>query len=313
MKTNHLVSVVVPCYNASKYLKQSLLSVLSQTYNNLEIIVVDDGSIDESSIVVKKLQSEYTNFIIKYIYQKNKGPAAARNQGISLACGDYIAILDSDDIWHPKKLELQVEKIKNPDKDIVFSSIIRFCGEFGTAKYFNQTNPPVFTTHDDYFESVLNLSNTQMANFFSILIPKSFFSNNLGYDESLITAEDWDLWLRIASMKQYNIININEPLVYYRKYEQSLTRKFNTIKTLKNQIKITYKHTNKLKMSIVKSSLLNKFQYFFSNAIYNNNYEDARIILQLYISNNLLHDVLGIVFFLKFIVRYAYCYVRFKL
>lgn len=100
------VSVIIPVYNGEKYLVQCIESIINQTYTNYEIIVVDDGSTDNS----KQILSPYFDQI-KYIYQKNQGVAAARNKGLEIATGDYIAFLDQDDYFLPNKLENQVEKL----------------------------------------------------------------------------------------------------------------------------------------------------------------------------------------------------------
>jgi glycosyltransferase involved in cell wall biosynthesis len=105
-----LVSVIIPTYNRASTLARAIESVLKQTYGNLELIVVDDSSNDETSGVVSGIADER----IKYIkFSKNKGVAAARNAGIKESCGDYIAFLDSDDQWLPDKLKLSLEVFKN--------------------------------------------------------------------------------------------------------------------------------------------------------------------------------------------------------
>ena len=97
-----LVSVVIPTYNCGKYICDAVKSVLSQTYKNIEIIIVDDGSTDNTK---EALRSYVYNKQIRYIYQKNKGPAASRNLGVEKAEGDFIAFLDADDLWNEKKLK----------------------------------------------------------------------------------------------------------------------------------------------------------------------------------------------------------------
>ncbi len=116
-----LISVIVPTYNLGHYLPDALESIFKQNNNELEVIVVDDGSDDMTSQVVHDFGNK-----ICYVKQANKGAAAARNTGVSLAQGKYLAFLDADDIWLPTKLDKQLEKIVNNDADIVFSLIEQF-------------------------------------------------------------------------------------------------------------------------------------------------------------------------------------------
>lgn len=99
------VSIIIPTYNSAKYIHDAIESVLNQTYQDFEIIVMDDGSIDNTK---KVLRSYIESKKIRYFYQKNKGPSAARNKGIREAKGEYIAFLGADDIWHKKKLEKSI-------------------------------------------------------------------------------------------------------------------------------------------------------------------------------------------------------------
>ena len=105
--TNPLVSVIIPTYNRAQYICEAVDSVLAQTYRNIEVIVVDDGSTDNTEEILRQYDSK-----IKYVFQNNAGPSAARNNGIKQARGDLLAFLDSDDIWLPEKLERQVQLMK---------------------------------------------------------------------------------------------------------------------------------------------------------------------------------------------------------
>lgn len=102
-----LASVIVPVYNSERYLEETLQSIFNQDYQPIEVIVVDDGSTDGSARITKSFKN------IRYIYQTNQGPSAARNTGITVAQGDFIAFLDSDDMWLPDKLSLQVNYLLN--------------------------------------------------------------------------------------------------------------------------------------------------------------------------------------------------------
>lgn len=111
-----LVSVIVPTYNRAHLIKRSVMSVLNQTYDNLELIIVDDGSTDNTEEIVKSIEDDR----IIYIQQQNQGACAARNNGIDHAQGEFIAFQDSDDVWHKNKLERQLETLKQTGADLVF-------------------------------------------------------------------------------------------------------------------------------------------------------------------------------------------------
>jgi glycosyltransferase involved in cell wall biosynthesis len=116
-----LVSVIIPLYNYERYLAEAIESVLAQTYSHTEIIVVDDGSTDGSASVA----AQYTNSV-KYFYQPNAGLATALNKGITMSSGGFLAFLDADDIWTPKKLQHQMSAMDDPGVDMVFGQIEQF-------------------------------------------------------------------------------------------------------------------------------------------------------------------------------------------
>jgi glycosyltransferase involved in cell wall biosynthesis len=121
-KSKPLVSVIIPVYNCERYLAQAIEGVLAQTYHPVEVIVLDDGSTDNSATVAKSFDSS-----VRYCYQKNSGCAAARNRGIKLARGTFLAFLDADDLWLEDKLMLQMDAFKEaPELDIVFGQVKQF-------------------------------------------------------------------------------------------------------------------------------------------------------------------------------------------
>ena len=122
MKRKQLISVIIPVYNGKSYLADAISSILKQKYQPLEIIVIDDGSTDESAELIKSF-----NTPVKYLYQTNSGTAAARNFGIRSAKGSYLAFLDQDDLWAENKLNLQVSAFNNNEGlDAVFGQIKQF-------------------------------------------------------------------------------------------------------------------------------------------------------------------------------------------
>lgn len=135
MKSNPLVSVIIPLYNAERFVEETIESVLNQTYRNLEIIVIDDGSSDNSLQVANKYKSRG----IKIFSQANRGASAARNLGIQHATGDFIQFLDADDILHPDKIKNQVCILINEDSNtLVFCKWIRFFQSADNSQYKRQ-------------------------------------------------------------------------------------------------------------------------------------------------------------------------------
>lgn len=211
--TTPKLSIIIPTYNRAQYLREAIDSVLSQTYRDFEIIVVDDGSTDNTKEVAKKWELLDK---VKYFYQENKGPAAARNRGIKEAMGDYIAFLDADDLWLPEKLEKQVEYLKErPDVSLVASEF-EIIDEVGHSNGYSQRRKkiPVDGFILKYiFQHYLLLS--------TIMVKKDTFKTVGLFNEELINAEDTDILLRIA--KHFKIGLLDEYLVKHREHKVSLT------------------------------------------------------------------------------------------
>jgi glycosyltransferase involved in cell wall biosynthesis len=197
------VSIVIPAYNASAYIVEAIESVLAQTVSPAEIIVVDDGSTDNTAAVLEPYQNR-----IRYIYQENAGVSAARNRAIEAANGDFIAFLDADDVWHPQKLEFQMD---------VFSRIPAL-GLLGTQGF----DPPAANRpHYDRLPpnpfTFINWRQLAVKNhlFASSVVVRSSILNIAGdFDTTMQGPEDRDLWLRIAEIS--TVVNLNLPLTGYR-------------------------------------------------------------------------------------------------
>ena len=198
-----LVSVIIPTYNRSRTILRAIKSVLNQTYKNIEVIIVDDASTDNTEEIVKGLNDPR---IIYIKHETNKGGAAARNTGIKLAKSEYIAFQDSDDEWYPEKLQLQTDALLKAESDVgvVYSSFIRI------SKHKKEVIPGGHARNfeGDIFKKILsnNFVTTQTA-----LVAKRCFDKVGIFDESLPRLQDWELWLRIS--KHYKFIYISKPLV----------------------------------------------------------------------------------------------------
>lgn len=191
-----LVSVIIPCYNSQDTIKKTLHSVMIQTYRDFEIILVDDGSTDETQHEIEKF---FDNKMIdyKYIYQENSGPSSARNNGVQNASGEYIAFLDSDDEWHPQKLEITINLFKKYSIDMV--------GHNCSLK--NNFNVK-YTAEKIKKISFYQLLFKNFAVTPSVVVRKNIL---MPFNEDMKYAEDYELWLRM-SLKN-DIYYYEDPLV----------------------------------------------------------------------------------------------------
>lgn len=202
------VSVVIPTYNRQSLVQDTIDSVLRQTFADLELIVVDDGSTDDTERV---LLDRYGSRI-RYVYQENQGESAARNHGIDLARGLYIGFVDSDDLWHPDKLKHQVGVLKA-------NSAI---GLVSTQAYWMNFKGLLLCRipdgegrrNDTITWAELVLDNVVAGGGSSALIRTECLERAGGFDQSIRFGEEWDLWIRIAH--DYQVFQIPTPLVYYR-------------------------------------------------------------------------------------------------
>lgn len=184
------VSVIIPAYNAAKYIGEALDSVFKQTFRSHESIVINDGSPDTVELE-RKLQGYAAN--IQYIKQENRGAAAARNAGLLCARGDYVAFLDADDRWLPNFLEEQIEFLKLSGADFVFSDAV-FFGETPLAgRTFMELEPPKSAVTP---ESLLAVEVTVLTS--AVLARKKpIFEVGL-FDETMKRGHDFELWFRLA-------------------------------------------------------------------------------------------------------------------
>ncbi|BAD66227.1 glycosyltransferase [Shouchella clausii KSM-K16] len=207
------ISVVIPTYNREKVIKESIDSVLKQTLQPIEIIVVDDFSTDNTLQILKK----YDNGTLKVIKnQFKKGANGARNTGILFAEGDLIAFQDSDDTWDENKLQLQLEKLTSEDADICFCSI-----NTGDRKLPYRT----LASEEIYRQlRIRNFISTQ-----SILI-KTAVAKKIMFDEELKRYQDWDFVLRAS--ESFKIVHCPHALVDIRIQTDSITKKVNNMEAL---------------------------------------------------------------------------------
>lgn len=221
------ISVIMPVYNAEKYLAEAIQSILNQTYSNLELIILNDKSTDSSKEIIQsfQLKDERIVFVDNDI---NKGPATLRNKGFDIAKGNFIALLDADDIAHPHRFEKQIAVLQNNEN-------IGVCGSWFTS--FGEKVSDKIIKHPENHEQIkVNfLINCTIGN------STAFFRKNIlgtiRYDKNFVPVEDYKLWSELITRTQF--YNIPESLVHYRIHNSNISQtKIDNVNRSNKKIKI---------------------------------------------------------------------------
>ncbi|MDL1957248.1 MAG: glycosyltransferase [Candidatus Desulfofervidus auxilii] len=232
------VSVIIPTYNRANFLKEAIESVLNQTYKDYELIIVDDGSTDETP----KIIAQYKNKL-KYIVIPHHGVSKARNVGIKTAKGEFIAFLDSDDLWYPKKLEVQINFFDNHHNALICQTEeiwLRNGKRVNPKKYHKKPSGMMF---EKSLERCLISPS-------AVMMHKTLFEKVGLFDESFPACEDYDMWLRITA--RFPVYLLPEPLVIKRGGHPDQLSKL---------VEALDKWRIKAIEKILKSGILNETQY----------------------------------------------------
>ncbi|UCD29376.1 MAG: glycosyltransferase family 2 protein [Planctomycetota bacterium] len=207
-RKNPLVSVIMPVYNGADFLAEAIHNIQQQGYRPIEIIIVDDGSVDETATIVAQFKED-----IRYVYQSNQGPAAARNTGINLATGEYIAFLDVDDLWAQNRLSTQIDFLTtHPGVDIV-QGLIQDLQLVRTAH-----NTLTFAAVSEPYYSV---------NIGSAIYRRQVYDKVGLFDETLRYNEDTDWFIR-AWDNNVTKTQLDEVALLYRKHDGNMTNENNS-------------------------------------------------------------------------------------
>lgn len=244
-----MISVIIPTYNSSKTILRAIESVLQQTYDDFEVIIIDDGSTDDT----KKLINTYVNDSrVFYTFQTNKGPSSARNKGVNLSKANYIAFLDADDEWHKDKLKIQMDTIINKNLNFIGST-------YQYEVFDNYINDIKLNKYS--FNSLLLKTRFSTP---GVLMAKKLFIEIGGFDENLKYAEDNDLWLRIATNYDLYIIELPKLVRLHKSAYGSSGLSSNMYAMFKGELSVLeklYKNTKItfIKYQVIKFFLLIKF------------------------------------------------------
>lgn len=217
-----MISIVIPTYNAESFIKETIESVLKQTHTEWELIIIDDGSTDSTADIIQEYVEKDSR--IKYYYQTNAGVSTARNKGINLSKGKYIAFLDADDIWLPNNLKEKV-KILESDSDVywVFSNIIYFYNDTEIIEKLTEG-----FSKGKWLDSILSWQGVVKTNPSNIIIRRECcYTKGILFDEQLSTAADKYFCIQLAN--SFKGAFINKPLVRYRVVDGSMSKNINAM------------------------------------------------------------------------------------
>ncbi|MFB5084288.1 glycosyltransferase [Symbiobacterium thermophilum] len=205
------VTVVIPAYNAARYLAEAVESALNQTYSNLEVLVVDDGSTDRTPFLLERYGRA-----IRTIRKRNGGTPSALNEGIRQARGEWIAWLSADDAFLPEKLAKQMAYAEaHPECALIYTNWFVVDGRGKTVSHLAS---PTFRSRADQVEKLLRGC---VINGSTTLVRRDVYLRAGLFDESLPQAHDWDMWLRLA--RDYRFGHVAEPLLRYRWHGENLS------------------------------------------------------------------------------------------
>jgi teichuronic acid biosynthesis glycosyltransferase TuaG len=275
-----LVSIIMPAYNAEKTILESIESVLRQTYILWELIVVNDGSEDRTNAVVLAINDER----IKLIEQENGGVAKARNNGLCNAKGEYIAFLDSDDLWLEEKLERQIEKL------VVGKYKFCFAKTWCFGENSNQISNCLVNVALN-FEDKDKILIYDFIPILTVLIAKDILDEVGYFDEELRGVEDWDLWIRV--LQRYEVTFIDEFLTKYRVSSTGLSGNFEKHFIEEEKVWMKHIHLYSIEISTHRLWFANKKQAIIAKKN-KNIFVFFKYFLKLFLLPNLLFDFLKV-------------------
>lgn len=207
-----LVSVIIPAYNAERFISETIESVVNQTFSDFELLIVDDGSTDNQKKIIKEFAASDNR--IRYIHQLNEGVSAARNNGFKNSCGQFIAFLDADDVWLPDNLALKINRFGSDEVGLVHSD----------AMVINEASEKIEGTicgiEGDLLDPLLLWDGTQIPGPSSILVKREVMEAIGVFDEKLSTAADKDFFIRVAA--QYRIGRVSQVTWKYRLHRKNM-------------------------------------------------------------------------------------------
>lgn len=262
------VSIIIPTYNRAHFINEAIDSALAQNYQNVEIIVVDDGSTDETRVVLEGYGDK-----IHYLYQENQGVPAALNSGIERSSGQYLAFLDDDDIWFPEMLEVQVAYLEaHPEIGMVHADILILDETSDDPRLkkrrLSRSIPSGYILPELIVKNVIARP--------TVVVRRSCLDKVGLFDMELLSSEDYHLWLRVA--KYFPITYIDRPLAFYRLHTTNLTRDFAVqqqwhLKALEKMLRLNPEVRHEVGQDVVDFAIAFHTAYMWFN---NESHKDGR-------------------------------------
>jgi len=233
---SQLVSIIMPAYNAERYVADAIRSVLAQTYKDWELVVVDDGSKDGTGEVVRGLAARDAR--IRYVARENGGQAAARNTGIRASRGPLVAFLDADDLWVEEKLELQLRALAETGADVLSSNGFVFEDDDTSVEAYELSTVPGRTEGAEMFRLLYAFNRIQIQ---SVLVRRELLAKVGLFDEDrrYQNCEDYDLWLSLAAAGAL-FYGMEEQLIKYRRHAAASTHRLSNV--LRPMVEVKKKH-----------------------------------------------------------------------
>jgi len=250
-----LVSIIMPVFNGERYLAQAIESVINQTYPHWELVVVDDGSTDNTAPIVKT----YSDSRIRYTHQENRGQTAALNRGLELARGDYITTLDADDWLPATSLSERVNLLQqHPEFGVVYGDGF-YCSEAGEPVLQFSKHMPTGVSGDVYGVIIVSPFYGTGA---TVLVRRQILNDHqIRYDESIVWCQDWDFYIRLAEKTAFGFVE--SATIYYRLHEAGMTLTMPKGRRLESLIRLRYKVLASARFNSVSTAQKSAFFYDF--------------------------------------------------
>ena len=258
------LSVNIPCFNSGRFIRQTVESVINQTFQDLEIVIVDDGSHDNT----KQIISSFKDARIRYFYKDNEGLAFTRNKAIDLSDGEYIALLDHDDLWEPEKIEKQLEVFKkNNNLGLVFSdSYILENNHKKKFTYFDRIKPKKGFIFED-----LLFASSNFIPLSSVIVRKDVFKDVGFFNPAFKIGEELELFLKVAQLYEFDYID--KPLITYRLHEGNFSTNkeifvkeaFEILQFWQDRIPDLF-HKNEKRLRKKEAAILAELAHFYANS-----------------------------------------------
>lgn len=305
-----LVSIITPCYNHEKYLDDYFKSILNQTYDNIELIIIDDASKDGSQKVIRSYENELKNRFVNFKFidhKKNIGLVKNCNLGLELSKGKYIAIFASDDIMLKNRIEINVKFLEDNDYKMAYSDGYKVKENFSYCDINNFDNKFLDFLVKEKNQYSGFIANKLLENNFipapTVMLKREVFDKVGAYDERL-SFEDYEMWLRIA--EKYKIGFIDRSLVFYRQSDYSLSgilNKFQKFENLKSLEKTINKHISSSEYNYnnisKKISLVNLYKKFID---YGFLYNDKKLLNEYFNELKKITIFPGLKIFIKYLI-----------